>query len=268
MGDSTTPQMHSSHSHQQEHCAARTDEDIEEMPSLDALTFEHEQCTTKNCHCQLLHRDINPLSPFGFQASQHTAQKQPLVNEITSESTGSSAGLQFGRSPLPFVFGAVTQNGTVSHIRHSVPDTRTGISNGTAELFGAEHSGRVEFYSFSQLGGSDANSPAPSDGCNAFMASQFQNLDYRVGLQHPEALDLTKLQSVLEVSSNEQSVTDTLSCPGHLMQLNSPGLIQPCSCAQQAAKFDDWTADELAGYFDTLCHIPKKMSTMAEMMYM
>lgn len=30
---------------------------------------------------------------------------------------------------------------------------------------------------------------------------------------------------------------------------------------------DDTTIDELAGYFDNLVHIPKKMSTMAEMMY-
>lgn len=46
------------------------------------------------------------------------------------------------------------------------------------------------------------------------------------------------------------------------------------SCSQQAAgntaataASDDVTIDELACYFDTFVHIPKKMSTMAEMMY-
>ena len=43
------------------------------------------------------------------------------------------------------------------------------------------------------------------------------------------------------------------------------------SCSQQAGNSnmscDDVTIDELASYFDTLVHIPKKMSTMAEMMY-
>lgn len=34
-----------------------------------------------------------------------------------------------------------------------------------------------------------------------------------------------------------------------------------------AATADDITIDELASYFDTLVHIPKKMSSMAEMMY-
>lgn len=45
------------------------------------------------------------------------------------------------------------------------------------------------------------------------------------------------------------------------------------TCSQQAgnsaavAACDDVTIDELASYFDTLVHIPKKMSSMAEMMY-
>ena len=40
----------------------------------------------------------------------------------------------------------------------------------------------------------------------------------------------------------------------------------PCSCAEQAP-MDDCTMDELASYFENDVHIPKKMSTMAEMMY-
>ena len=50
------------------------------------------------------------------------------------------------------------------------------------------------------------------------------------------------------------------------------------SCSQQAGNgaagisnssgtSDDVTIDELASYFETFVHIPKKMSTMAEMMY-
>jgi len=41
------------------------------------------------------------------------------------------------------------------------------------------------------------------------------------------------------------------------------------SCSQQAMlpQCDDITINELAAYFDTYVHIPKKMSLMAEMMY-
>ena len=38
------------------------------------------------------------------------------------------------------------------------------------------------------------------------------------------------------------------------------------SCSQQA-RMDDLSVDELAGYFEDFVYIPKKMSTMAEMMY-
>ncbi|CAN8001695.1 unnamed protein product [Ixodes hexagonus] len=38
------------------------------------------------------------------------------------------------------------------------------------------------------------------------------------------------------------------------------------TCSQQA-RMDDTTVDELAGYFDNLVYIPRKMSLMAEMMY-
>ncbi|XP_053606743.1 uncharacterized protein LOC128673136 [Plodia interpunctella] len=43
---------------------------------------------------------------------------------------------------------------------------------------------------------------------------------------------------------------------------------QGSSCSQQALNPPcDVTIDELASYFETLVHIPKKMSSMAEMMY-
>ncbi|XP_013190541.1 uncharacterized protein LOC106134940 [Amyelois transitella] len=43
---------------------------------------------------------------------------------------------------------------------------------------------------------------------------------------------------------------------------------QGSSCSQQALNPPcDITIDELASYFETLVHIPKKMSSMAEMMY-
>lgn len=47
---------------------------------------------------------------------------------------------------------------------------------------------------------------------------------------------------------------------GALQQLSA-------SCSQQARLNCDVTIDELASYFETFVHIPKKMSSMAEMMY-
>lgn len=47
---------------------------------------------------------------------------------------------------------------------------------------------------------------------------------------------------------------------------SKPADLRSYSCSQQAL-IDDMSVDELAGYLDDFVHIPKKMSSMAEMMY-
>ena len=72
---------------------------------------------------------------------------------------------------------------------------------------------------------------------------------------------------------------NSISSTSNLQQRNSNNVSPEharCSttCSQQAGNSvsaatacDDVTIDELASYFDTFVHIPKKMSSMAEMMY-
>ena len=85
-------------------------------------------------------------------------------------------------------------------------------------------------------------------------------------------------QLTISSSANEQNVVtnenslnkwwkhDVSSSQGHRepkQQSSRSG-----SCSQQALNPPcDVTIDELASYFETLVHIPKKMSSMAEMMY-
>jgi hypothetical protein len=45
------------------------------------------------------------------------------------------------------------------------------------------------------------------------------------------------------------------------------GLPAPEQTCSQQARREDVTINELAGYFENLVHIPKKMSSMAEQMY-
>lgn len=77
-------------------------------------------------------------------------------------------------------------------------------------------------------------------------------------------------------SNKEMTPKDNINeCKWWKHDLNNPGhskesrvQSQAGSCSQQALNPPcDVTIDELASYFETLVHIPKKMSSMAEMMY-
>ena len=81
------------------------------------------------------------------------------------------------------------------------------------------------------------------------------------------ALDLSSLTESLLSSSQSDSAKKSseacFACPIHPRRC-----LRPCTCATQARLDpDDLTMDELACYFEDFVHIPKKMSSMAEMMY-
>ncbi|XP_072016749.1 uncharacterized protein [Amphiura filiformis] len=69
-------------------------------------------------------------------------------------------------------------------------------------------------------------------------------------------------------SSGNPSLPPTMTAAASM----PPRRVEYNSCSKQARfsqdfNFDDTTVDELAGYFENLVYIPKKMSMMAEMMY-
>ncbi|XP_039480319.1 uncharacterized protein LOC120444606 [Drosophila santomea] len=83
--------------------------------------------------------------------------------------------------------------------------------------------------------------------------------------------------SALEVPGPSGSAhshkNDTLGVSAAARSLSAVSLVG-ATCSQQASynaaspgNCDDVTIGELASYFDTIVHIPKKMSSMAEMMY-
>lgn len=84
-------------------------------------------------------------------------------------------------------------------------------------------------------------------------------------------LTISSSANVQNVASNENSVSkwwkhDVSSSQEHREPKQSSS--RAGSCSQQALNPPcDVTIDELASYFETLVHIPKKMSSMAEMMY-
>ena len=110
--------------------------------------------------------------------------------------------------------------------------------------------------------------------------------------------DFGKLASTVDISEKSADVyparkfSPSVSVPGKSSACFVPGLSEensdsvsavvtsrskcsveahnslPCTCAQEARIDGDSSIEELAGYFEHFVHIPKKMSSMAEMMYM
>lgn len=78
---------------------------------------------------------------------------------------------------------------------------------------------------------------------------------------------LPSFQSI-RLAENKQAATTEASNSNAVASSNSSN---SSSCSQQARMSGsppcDVTIDELASYFETFVHIPKKMSSMAEMMY-
>jgi hypothetical protein len=260
-------------------CQAASNND--DMPSLDVLSFDREPCTSPNCQCRVgqYRRDKNTnssLPPFSYRTGLHPPLKRPIASSsgYVASSSGTANG-HYTRLVSPPMFGVPVYSSSLvtnsSSTERLAKEKRLDVpANGT--LFGAEHYERADFRSFSQLGSGQypEAGATPVESSEAFRTTQPPSFDPRTssfGESPARELDLRDLQSVLEDSI--EAVPDrAASCPVHLQPPSSSGRVHPCTCAQQAAKFDDWTGDELAGYFDDFCYIPKKMSAMAEMMYM
>ena len=76
--------------------------------------------------------------------------------------------------------------------------------------------------------------------------------------------NISNSNSALSMSSLESSLPNVLPSCVSDRQRTPPDAVRTCS---QQALMDDMTVDELAGYLEDFVHLPKKMSSMAEMMY-
>lgn len=104
---------------------------------------------------------------------------------------------------------------------------------------------------------------------NCFKEARLSQPILCVAPEQPPLLPDTILHNISSISLQEPSC----SFPSEPSVSSSPCDKLPAttnsqSCSIQArACYDDTSMSELASYFDVYCHIPKKMSHMAEMMY-
>jgi len=246
----------------------------DEMLSLDVLSFKEEVCSSQRCLCSSRknhpHQDDNDLTVFGARISSRLPMKRQL-----DETPSLCSGLCRHRKIIsPPVFSPPNSAafGRLRPIETPPSLVPMNIRNDTgAVVFGAQHSGHADFRQISQLQSSGTGQP---DQCST---TSFRGTSFQSPHRHSHsAVDMSDLRSVLQdvSATSELSPPSMTTCPAHRQTVAVPGgfpvaMATPsCTCSQQASRLDDWSVDELAGYLDDFCYIPKKMSAMAEMMYM
>jgi len=234
---------------------------IDGIPSLDALSFEHELCPSQRCLCHnrqhlLSSRNGSGLSAFGVQASA-----MPTLTQLPATCSDHTSGVKdMPLSSLRLARPTFQPPVIGSHVAvQSAADNCDRIFGN-----GHSHDSANTMQSFAQLSSTTATYTSQSAAVGPLT---FEHSHHRTQLPHDptQEFNLSDLQSVLQTTAEELlPVTD---CPVH-QHTNSVERFPACTCGQQASRLDDCSLEELAAYFDDFCYIPKNMSPMAEMMYL
>lgn len=244
----------------------------DDLPSLDALSFEHEHCPSRNCLCHNRKRLQNNRNSSGLTAFGVQSSGTPILSHNPASCTSHLTVTKDPICTVPLIEPAFQPLINGHPIVAGASSNATPTSNTCDHVFGSSsgscHHSVDDMQSFAQL-----RSAVPSTTSESAATGRPLTFphNHRAGqlLNDPmhlvQSIDLSELQSVLP-STVEESLPES-NCPVHLPTTASER-IPACTCGQQASRLDDCTSDELAAYFDNFCYIPKNMSPMAEMMYM
>ena len=210
------------------------------LSSIEKLSFDAEDCRKRSCRCS----ELRLKTKKRFNYANTSVQHRPIIREAKLKLHHSEKDTKqliraarlkifkttkFSEPKLSCKPNLVIAKPASPKFEHSAPVT----------LFGAKHC-ENESPDFSSLVSAQQPDPVTSAVCTTI---EFH--DYRAqGAKR-------RREQVLENERFRNSYSD---CGKELRQ-------------SEGARLDDTSVEELAGYFEDLVHIPKKMSSMAEMMY-
>lgn len=210
-----------------------------EQLSLERLSFTDEHCSNKSCGCKKgLKRtdrsDVTSFDIFGMKASKRFCGENVYKHE-------ESSNLNLNKIKIGTQMKKKTPKCKLSRNVQA-----KNMGSGDFKTFGNPE----EFMNFKSLA---ISSPSESKTPSSYSGQNFKEL--RGG----------DFASSISAIINETKAID-LKTGGDDSQ--TCGQVMP-SCSQEAMTSctEDWSTDELSSYFEYFCHIPKKMSDMAKMMY-
>ena len=256
----------------------------EELPSLDKLSFKSESCNKENCPCNTGAKCESHTKPFNFvqalskdKSERNCLLQEPKLRLLSTQRRDSRQLIRAAKLKLLKKQAKDDPNKT------SNSSPRVDLDHGTHKeiILGKdrkEHNLNFQDIAQKHLYSTDKKS-AVNEGTFSESSTSFQS--YRSISGNVEAMqrkstavrkgDKTDVKeqncggngagATMERKRKVPPSPEPSACPLH------PGrCTRPCTCSQQA-RVDDLTVEELAGYFEDFVYIPKKMSTMAEMMY-
>lgn len=270
------------------HCNQLTDKESKESLNL-AKACEFSTSSTRTSHYRRLLRSARFKVPSKNKESKGLLRAAKLkvgnkkIKEESGEGSQTESNLVFGAKSAGFTDFGIIANKSHSFFNKASRDPpcdKNGAQESDKTTIKFEGAAFSEHRSHLSMQGAPTLCSRVTPACPVSSSSlprlpelPSESDQGAVGGQDPpqsgvvEALDLSTLRSeVLSIKrkhSSSGNLCDQVStgCPLH------PGrCARPCSCAHQA-RMGDWTVDELSGYFEDFVYIPRKMSSMAEMMY-
>jgi len=267
------------------------------------LSFSGEECASMSCHCnvqqlvtssaprrnrpcdgwsncQILHvrptvtfkRNLVRKSKLGIicaavrkEDQSNKILKEPVLKLANRPMQNMSPCSKIGVRMFPMPKSADKK---VVHRNVTILSSNLACSSKSQQLFGHSIISHQDFRSLFSL----PHKGSSMDKNQSFSAASFH---------HVRPNRRSKCTVWKELSEEEKKMSsEEKTCVGCVVKkLATTGLTHSSSnssggqsCSQQArmtasGSCDDVTIDELASYFDVFVHIPKKMSHMAEMMY-
>ena len=204
--------------------------------SMEKLTFNSEICHKQSCMCS----DLRLKSNKKFNYATSSVQHRPLIREARFKHHHSEKDCK-----------QVIRAAKLKFFKHGKPCDSNHKVKG-AWLLG---------YKNLQLS-SRTTRKLPTFGSGfGSNTDDFQSVLKRCGSSEEQK---DPVHYKLYRSQCNSSAGQGLDDSGNSTSQSGSSVDITCS---QEARLDDMTVDELAGYFENFVHIPKKMSSMAEMMY-
>lgn len=236
--------------------------------SLQSMTLTQEECNTKHCRCSANHGDLEKQNKYNY--ANVSGSPRRLIREARLKLHHSEKDRKhIIRSARLKLSKKDRKSDPIGLNVEKLPHSDSNLSD--SSVFGS--CSKKVLCDFSSM--CISKKSAVNFGDNKCPLATF-DVDHQQNVsgsrKHSRQADSKGNSPGSSCSPKAKTArhSKTMSAPGRVVDSTagkgSQDQVLERSCSQEA-RLDDMSVNELAGYFEDFVYIPKKMSSMAEMMY-